>query len=69
MRVDGRGLRTSYAYDAASRPTGQQYQDGTRVTMSYDANGNRTVLNDWTGIYTSTYDQNGRLSGWSIRLG
>ncbi len=32
------------SYDAASRLTGQQYQDGTRATMTYDANSRRTVL-------------------------
>ncbi len=62
LRIDGRGLRTSYSYDAASRFTGQQYQDGTRVTMAYDANNERTVLSDWTGSYTSTFDPVGRLS-------
>ena len=53
LRIDGRGLLTSYVYDAASRLIGQQYQDGTRVTMTYDANSRRTVLSDWTGLYTS----------------
>ena len=62
LRIDGRGLRTSYSYDAASRLTGQQYQDGTRASMVYDANSQRTVLSDWTGSYTSTYDPVGRLS-------
>ena len=62
VRIDGRGLLTSYVYDAASRLTGQQYQDGTRVTLTYDANSQRTVLSDWTGAYTSTYDPDGRLS-------
>ena len=49
-------------YDGASRLTGQQYQDGTRATFTYDANSRRTVLSDWTGSYTSTYDQLGRVS-------
>jgi len=30
--------------------------------MTYDANSQRTVLSDWTGAYTSTYDPDGRLS-------
>ena len=46
----------------ANRLTGQQYQDGTRLTNTYDANSQRTVLSDWTGSYTSTYDPDGRLS-------
>ena len=62
LRIDGRGLLTSYVYDAASRLTGQQYQDGTRATMTYDADSRRTVLSDWTGLYTSAYDQDSRLS-------
>ena len=33
LRIDGRGVRTSYLYDAASRPTGEQYQDGTVASM------------------------------------
>ena len=43
-------------------PIGQQYQDGTRATMTYDADSRRTVLSDWTGLYTSAYDSDGRLS-------
>ncbi len=62
LRIDGRGLRTSYAYDQASRLTRQQYQDGTRLTNTYDANSQRTALSDWTGVYTSSFDRVGRLS-------
>ena len=62
LRIDGRGLLTSYVYDAASRLIGQQYQDGTRATMTYDADSRRTVLSDWTGLYSSTYDPDSRLS-------
>ena len=62
LRIDGRGLLTSYVYDAASRLIGQQYQDGTRATMIYDADSRRTVLSDWTGLYSSTYDPDSRLS-------
>ena len=56
------GLSTTYSYDFASRLVGQQYQDGTRLTNTYDANGQRTVLSDWTGSYTSSFDPVGRLS-------
>jgi RHS repeat-associated protein len=62
VRIDGRGLYTSYSYDPASRLTGQQYQDATRVTMAYDADSRRTILSDWYGPYTSSYDPVGRLS-------
>jgi len=30
--------------------------------MTYDADSHRTVLSDWTGLYTSAYDPDGRLS-------
>jgi YD repeat-containing protein len=30
--------------------------------MTYDGNSRRTVLDDWTGLYTSAYDADGRLS-------
>ncbi len=56
------GLRTSYVYDAASRLTAQQYQDGPAATFTYDANSRRTVLSDWTGRYTSSFDPDGRLT-------
>ncbi len=62
LRIDGRGLRTSYVYDAADRLTGQQYQDGTRLTFTYDSDSRRTLLSDWTGSYTSTFDADSRLS-------
>ena len=62
MRIDGRGLLTSYAYDQASQLVGQAYQDGTRLTNTFDANSQRTVLSDWTGSYTSAFDPVGRLS-------
>jgi YD repeat-containing protein len=32
------------------------------VSHNYDADNQRTVLSDWTGLYTSTYDADGRLS-------
>ena len=51
----------TYLYDAVSQLVGKEYQDGTRVTMIYDVNGRRTVLSDWTGVYTSGYDGIGRL--------
>ena len=62
MRIDGRGLRTSLSYDAASRLTGQQYQDGTRVTMAYDANGQRTVSATGRVSTPRLYDPDGRVS-------
>lgn len=62
LRIDGCGLRTSYSYDAADRLIGQQYQDGTVATMVYYANRRRTVLSDWTGSYTTSYNADDRVS-------
>jgi YD repeat-containing protein len=39
-----------------ARPTGTRYPDGTRLTMGYDAVGNRRFLADSTGRYTTLYD-------------
>lgn len=30
--------------------------------MVYDANSRRTVLSDWTGVYTSSYAPDGSVS-------
>ena len=69
MRIDGRSLRTSYTYDAADRPLGQRYPDGTAVTLAYDAVGQRLVLSDGTGRTTSSYDAAGRLKRSPTRRG
>jgi RHS repeat-associated protein len=62
LRIDARGFRTSYVYDLDNRLLGQHYPDGTRVSFAYDNASRRTLLEDWTGRYTSTYDADGRLS-------
>jgi YD repeat-containing protein len=38
-------------------------QGGTIATMTYDALSRRTLLADWTGLYTATYDPDNRLIG------
>jgi RHS repeat-associated protein len=60
-RTDARGNRTTYSFDSANRPTGPRYPDGTRATFVYDSVGRRTMLQDWTGRASSTYDDGGRL--------
>ena len=57
-----RGLRTSYVYDAASRLSRDNSTKMVPATMTYDASSQRTVLSDWTGLYTSTYDPDGRIN-------
>jgi RHS repeat-associated protein len=63
LRIDGRGLYTTYTYDADDRLTGILYQGGDMATMTYDALSRRTRLADWTGLYTATYDPDNRLIG------
>jgi RHS repeat-associated protein len=63
LRVDGRGPSTTYGYDAVDRLTELMYQNGNIATMTYDAISRRTVLADWTGLYTATYDRDDRLTG------
>jgi RHS repeat-associated protein len=56
LRIDARGNRCSYTFDSDSRLTGTRYPDATRVTMGYDAVGNRRFLADSSGRYTTLYD-------------
>ncbi len=56
LRLDPRGYATTYTHDAIDQQTGRLYPDGSRVTMSYDQVGNRILMVDATGIYTTTYD-------------
>ena len=37
------------------------YADDTRATYSYDPVGSRTLMHDWTGRYTYTYDERNAL--------
>ena len=61
-RSDARGVKVSYAYDAADRLIGRQYNNGDLpVTLSYDAVSNRTLMQDSTGRTTSSYDALNRL--------
>ncbi|QDT22402.1 RHS repeat domain-containing protein [Gimesia chilikensis] len=55
-QVDPLGRITSYTYNSNGQEIGRQYSDSTRVTMSYDANGNRIQLQDTTGDTNYAYD-------------
>ena len=55
-QVDPLGRITSYTYNSNGQEIGRQYSDSTRVTMSYDANGNRIQLQDTTGDTNFAYD-------------
>src|SRR5260370_39324915 len=54
----------SYAYDALNRATGQTDVWGLALTVSYDAAGNRTLVQDSKGGVTSyLYGHGDRLTG------
>jgi YD repeat-containing protein len=69
LKINARGMQTSYANDDAGRLTGFADPAGT-VNYTYDENGNAltitgntmTSVTDWAGRRTAyTYDANGRL--------
>jgi YD repeat-containing protein len=55
--IDPRVQRTTYVYDSSRRLSGQRYSDGSRFTFSYDAEGNRALMQDGTGRNTYSYDK------------
>jgi RHS repeat-associated protein len=59
--TDGLSQKTTYAYDALDRVTKVTYADGTSVSQTFDADGNRTQLVDGSGTTTFTYGVFGRL--------
>ena len=66
LRRDARNVRTTYGYDAVSCLTSTKYTDGSRVTMAYGSNGNRTKLHDSTGRYSFIYDSLDRVSALGL---
>ncbi len=54
---------TSYTYDGADRVTSLTNPDGSGITMTYNAGGQRTRMTDSTGFITNyAYDAVGRVS-------
>jgi YD repeat-containing protein len=49
-------IRTTYVRDAVDGLLQRRYPDGTRHTFAYDEVGNRTLMADSTGRYSSTWD-------------
>ncbi|MER5829924.1 putative T7SS-secreted protein [Streptomyces sp. NPDC002130] len=68
-RITPTGLVTSYAYDAAGRPT-RATSGGHDITFTHDAAG-REVERVFAGIVTQTsaWDEAGRLSGQHLTAG
>ena len=62
LRIDARGHRTTYTFDAASQLQARRYPDGSRVTFAWDETGNRTLMADATGRYTWLSDALNRTS-------
>jgi RHS repeat-associated protein len=61
---------TRYAYDAADRLTTLTNPDGTSLTFTYNANGQRTSMRDSTNFVTNyTYDAAGRLASLNSGTG
>lgn len=62
--ADPNDFKTIYSYDVANRLNSIDYSDATPdVTYSYDADSNRTQMNDGFGAETYAYDDLDRLTG------
>lgn len=59
--IDARGKQTIYQYDDELRLTKIQYSNSQHVDYSYDADGNKTAMTDWTGTTSWVYDGLGRV--------
>jgi RHS repeat-associated protein len=67
---DGRGLRTTYAYDRADRIKTIQYSDTTPdVAFTYDGAGNVLTRTDASGTTTFSYDGQNRIASRSATSG
>jgi len=61
-RIDARSWVTTYINDALDRLAGIAYSAGTLVTYAFDAAGQQTLMSDWTGPTTYSYEKRGLLS-------
>ncbi len=52
QRIDARGFRRTYGYDALDRVTKRRYPNATRATFAYDAVGNRARNHSRPGIWS-----------------
>jgi RHS repeat-associated protein len=60
--VDGRGNRSTFAYDGSGNLTKLTYPGGSQETITYDAAGNPTTFASRSGaVITYTYDTQGQL--------
>jgi RHS repeat-associated protein len=59
--TDARGRRTTYHYDDRLQLVAIQYADDRWVDYQYDAAGNKTRMDDWTGTTRWTYDALNRV--------
>ena len=65
--TDGKGVTTTYSYDALHRPTGETHSDATAaIGYSYDANGNLYQRTDGSGTTTFGHDAANRLTTKAI---
>lgn len=61
-RVTPNGDIIDYEYDKLNRLTYIYYPDGSTVSYTYDDKGNRTTMEDNTGVATFEYDGHNRLT-------
>jgi RHS repeat-associated protein len=60
--IDGKSQTTTSTYDALDRITLVTHQDGSQVSFTYDANGNRLTQTDAGGTVNYSYDRLNRLT-------
>ncbi|MCA9045662.1 MAG: hypothetical protein KDA69_15150, partial [Planctomycetaceae bacterium] len=56
LRIDARGNRTTYTFNANSQLLTRRYPDGARTSFTYDEVGNRTAMENASVSVTATYD-------------
>lgn len=59
-RIDARNLVTTYTQDVLNRTVATLYQDGTRITVTFDNAGQQTTMQDLAGVTSFGYDFDGR---------